>query len=165
MNRRAATAALGALLLVGCGAPGPEESETIADDMRVEVHETVRTVVEGLRERGIEVTEATGSYSACGLKTPEVEYGAGLTTTPESGSLADQAAAATEVIESLGLPMDDDGPENYVSTDPAEGALRVSAQETPVEPGVLAIEVVRDCEELDAGVVDERLSEDAETID
>lgn len=165
MIRRTAPAVLGVVLLAGCGAPGPEESAAIADDMRTEVHDTVRTVVAGLRERGVEVTEATGSYSSCGLKTPEVDYGAGLTTTRESGSLADQLSAATEVIEGLGLPMDDDGPEVYVSTDPAEGDLRVSAQETPAESGVLVVELVRDCEELDADVVDELLIKGGETIE
>lgn len=157
----------GVLLLAGCGgAPDVEESASIADDMRAEVHQTIRTVSEGLRERGIEVTEASGSYAACGLQTPQLEYGAGLSTTVDSGSLAEQLEAAREVIEALGLPMEDaDGVENYVSTDPTEGDLRVSAQETPPEPGVLVVEVVRDCEDLDTDVVDDRLNEEPERIE
>lgn len=165
MSRGAAAVVAGVLLLAGCGAPDPEESSAVADDMREQVHETVRTLVEGLEAGGIEVTEATGGFSACGLKTPELEYGAGMGTTADSGSIPEQVEIAREVIEGLGLPMDDTDTPNYVSTDPIEGDLRVSAQPTPVEPGILVVEVVRDCVELDRDVVDSRLNEEVETIE
>lgn len=153
-------------LLLGCGgAPGAEESEKAADTMRQEVHDTVRTVTEGLRERGVEVTSATGSYASCGLTSPELEYRAGVGTTADSGPVAEQVEAAREVIEGLDLPMVESDAPNYVSTDGGEASLRVSANESRADPGTLVVEVVRDCEELDQDVMDERLTEDVDTIE
>lgn len=154
------------VLLAGCGGtPSPEDSEALADEMREEVQETVRTVSEGLRERGVEVTTADGTYAACGLDSPQLEYRAGVRTTVGSGSIADQVEAAREVIEDLGLPMVVSDTPNFVSTDGGEDDLRVSANEARAEPGALVIEVVRDCEDLDADVVDERLTQDPDTIE
>lgn len=163
------TLACGAALLglFGCGnsAPGPEESAKNADQMRDQVHETVRTVVAGLREKGIEVTEATGSYSACGMQNPQVEYGAGFGTTPESGTIEEQIEAAREVIEGLGLDMVESDTPNYVSTDAAKAEIRVSAKESRQDDSILNVEVVHECIDTDEGVVDERISLDADTIE
>lgn len=154
------------VLLSGCGgAPSPEDSAALADEMRAEVQDTARTVSDGLRERGVEVSTTDGTYAACGLDSPQLEYRAGVRTTAESGPIAEQVEAAREVIEGLGLPMVESDTPNFVSTDGGEDDLRVSANEARAEPGTLVIEVVRDCEDLDADVVDERLSEDTETID
>ncbi|MCY7401552.1 MAG: hypothetical protein LH477_11475 [Nocardioides sp.] len=151
-------------LLTGCGGPGPEESATTAADMREEVIETVRTVSQGLRERGVDVSVASGSYGACGLQTRQLEYAAGLRTTVDSGPISEQFAAAREVIEALGLPMVESDAPDFVSTDGGEDDLRVSANEARAEPGTLVVEVVRDCEDMDADVADEKLNEDVETI-
>ena len=59
--------------------------------------------------------------------------------------------------------LESDDPE-YVSTDGGEDRLRVSAREARAEPGTLVVEVVRDCEDMDADVADEKLNEDVETI-
>ena len=153
-------------LLLGCGgARDAEDSETAADQMREQVHDTVRTVVQGLRERGIEVTSAEGSYGSCGLTTPQLEYRAGVRTIPESGSVTEQVKAAREVIEGLDLPMKESDAPDYVSTDGGEDPLRVSASESRADPGTIVVEIVRDCEELDRDVIDERLNEDVETIE
>lgn len=151
-------------LLLACGAPDAEESAETADELRAQVHETVRTVSEGLQERGIEVATASGSYYSCGLKTPGLEYAAGLRTTAASGPVPEQVEAAREVIEELGLPMVASDSPDFVSTDGAEDDLRVSANEARAEPGTLVVEVVRDCVELDEDVVDERLNQDVEPI-
>lgn len=165
MMRAMVMTACCAALLTGCGAPGPEESASTAADMREEVIETVRTVSQGLRERGVEVSASTGSYGACGLQTPQLEYAAGLSTRAGSGPIPEQVAAAREVIEGLGLPMKDSDAPDYVSTDGADEDLRVSAREARAEPGTLVVEVVRDCEDMDADVADEKLNEDVETIE
>lgn len=152
-------------LMLGCGGPSAEDSEQVAEDMRERVHETVRTIVAGLAERGVEVAEATGSYAACGLQKPQVEYSAAVRTTGASGTVEEQIQAAREVIEGLGLPMVESDAPNFVSTDASKDELRVSANEAKAEPGTLAIQVVRDCEDVEQSVGDERLSRGVETIE
>lgn len=162
----ALVAVLTVCLTAGCSrTPDVATSTTIADEMRDEAQETMQTVVDGLQAGGVEIPKISGSYSACGMSSPQLEYSAGGYTTPESGSIAEQMEVARQVIEELELPMKEMLGEDQISTDISKTDLRVSASPSRTKPGSLVVEVKRDCVDVDDTVVDERLNEGVETIE
>lgn len=145
------------LVVTACSSsPSGEEGAAVVRDLRQDVLAATEQVTGHAAEQGLEVREATGAYSICGMEPSfGVEYRALLTLAVAE---ADAAQAVRTLVDSLvGDDWEPSGGEQQ-GADPyanlERGQVRVSVEISRAVPGSLDVGVTRPCADLDRDLVD-----------